>query len=352
MDALRRCATKQGFVATPEARDNYQRVWARDGCVAVMAARELEDEQLHDAAEATLRTLAAHQGPSGQIPSNVASGHVSYGTTAGRLDATSWFIIATCSWARVRGYGFVQEHWDALIRAEAVLRAWEHNDGGLIYVPATGNWADEYPLAGHLLYDQALYVWALRELDAAGGRMGMKRSSRSELVEEAAARFVQGGDLVAGFDAGHVYHQFDAWGAALWVQLALGDDDVRGAAVARAATLTKHGLVPAFDPPIWQDDPLWPALTRAARGELRNTPGHYHNGGLWPVVTAFWANAARSVGHRALSGQWEAGIASANAQHDFPEYLAADSGEPGGPRRMLWSAAAEVIARAPALSDG
>ena len=35
---LRACATERGFLATPTERDNYRRVWGRDGSVMALAA--------------------------------------------------------------------------------------------------------------------------------------------------------------------------------------------------------------------------------------------------------------------------------------------------------------------------
>jgi hypothetical protein len=51
------------------------------------------------------------------------------------------------------------------------------------------------------------------------------------------------------------------------------------------------------------------------------------------------------MGDEELARRWEEGIARANACHGFPEYLAADTGEPGGHRPLAWSAAAEILAR-------
>ena len=47
-------------------------------------------------------------------------------------------------------------------KAFDVLRAWEFNERHLLYTPLSGNWADEYPLHGYLLYDNCLRLWALR----------------------------------------------------------------------------------------------------------------------------------------------------------------------------------------------
>ena len=97
---LHECSTSKGFVAAVSPRTNYRRVWARDGCVCGLAALADEDPDLLDTFEATLRTLASHQGPCGQIPSNVGlDGEVSYGGPVGRVDATIWFVLGV-GWLR------------------------------------------------------------------------------------------------------------------------------------------------------------------------------------------------------------------------------------------------------------
>ena len=48
-----------------------------------------------------------------------------------------------------------------------LLGAWEFNNRGLLYVPETGDWADEYIHNGYVLYDQLLYLQALRTMAVA-----------------------------------------------------------------------------------------------------------------------------------------------------------------------------------------
>jgi hypothetical protein len=327
----------------------------------VLAALVSGDEALRDAASRTLVTLRDHQGPSGQIPSNVsldaADGGgctVSYGGTAGRVDATPWFVLATCLYGRLTcDDSLVEQSRTALERACDVARAWEHNDAGLVYVPQAGDWADEYVLSGYLLYDQVLRWWALRELDAASERLGWTSAhGRGHLGALIAERYEPAADgppfYAAGFHAGAQFEQFDGWGNALCCALGIGAERSRRSALAHATGLSRHDLVPAFDPVIQPTEPGWAALEKAAGHGFRNRPGRYHNGGLWPVVTGFWALAARQIGDADQADRWLAGIRRANATADggFPEYLDAATGEPGGVRGLAWSAAAEIIAAA------
>jgi len=82
---LSKCVTAHGFLASPTDSDNYRRIWGRDGIIIGLAALMTGDGNLIAALSDTLRTLAAHQGPHGEIPSNVDvhSGRVSYGGMTG-----------------------------------------------------------------------------------------------------------------------------------------------------------------------------------------------------------------------------------------------------------------------------
>lgn len=100
---MRECCTPDGFLATPTELDNYRRVWGRDGTIIGLAALLTDDGELIDGCRRTLTTLARHQGPHGEIPSNVDSktDRVTYGGTAGRVDAELWFVICCGQYLRV-----------------------------------------------------------------------------------------------------------------------------------------------------------------------------------------------------------------------------------------------------------
>jgi GH15 family glucan-1,4-alpha-glucosidase len=351
---LERCATPAGFLAALEPRSNYRRVWARDGSICSLAALEAGHAPLVEAARATLETLADHRGPSGQLPSNVTTDgtQVSYGGNAGRVDATLWWLVAAAQLARRTEHDeWLDARWPVVVDALRLLRAWELNDGGLIYVPATGDWADEYLLSGYLLYDQVLRLWALRELEAAADRLGRPLDhERGHLAELLATRF--GPDdsrdfFLAGHNPCERFACFDAFGNALCCLLEVGSGEARRRTFDHALALTRHDLVPAFDPPVEPHHPDYRRLEHAASGPLRNRPGRYHNGGLWPLNAGFWALAARKLGANAAAERWRAGIASANRLGSgFPEYLDANDGSPGGTQGQAWSAAAEILAAA------
>ena len=95
IELLRECTTEHGFLATPTRQDHDRRVWGRDSAIIGLAALLSKDGELFNGCCLSLETLARYQGPHGEIPSNVdpLTKRVSYGGTAGRVDADLWFVI-------------------------------------------------------------------------------------------------------------------------------------------------------------------------------------------------------------------------------------------------------------------
>ena len=57
------------------------------------------------------------------------------------------------------------------------------------------------------------------------------------------------------------------------------------------ASETKLGLLPAFWPPITQNDEHWSLLKNNCKYEFRNYPNEFHNGGSWAMVNGFFGLA-------------------------------------------------------------
>lgn len=359
---LKNCIVKGGFAAAIQPIDNYRHVWSRDGCVNGLAALALDDQELIAAFKSNLQTLAKYQGPHGEIPSNVSleKNKVSYGTTVGRVDASIWFIVGVCVYGRITADNeFVNELWPNLERAHDILNAWEFNQGGLVYVPFSGDWADEYILSGYLLYDQALRLWAMRELSAAAHRLGKDNQrfvDKANQIEKLLnGKYLPTKDrpyFLAGYSPGEIYQQFDALGNALCCLLNIGSEEDRLRTLDYAFQNSSFDLVPAFHPVIETDDPQYQMLVSAAHAvgkkEPKNKPGCYHNGGLWPFVNGFWVLAARQLGHQEAVERWTNGIEEANKLNDdgFYEFRNARTGEVGGTKGQAWSAAGYILAQA------
>lgn len=363
MDAQRQlaaCATEAGILASPDDEHNYRRVWARDGIISALGALASGLDEAPGWLEATLRTLAAHQGPVGQVPSNVTVGGklsgrgpgVSYGTAAVRVDASTWFMVGVSVLARQHPGRVDEALVTAVAGARRFLRAWEGNERGLLYTPRAGNWADEYPVLGYTLYDNALRVWAEREADQLARAHPVEAAKAHLVVEErdlqaaiAEALALHSDQPLAFVGPGERSDRFCGFGCALAALTGVGDRT--SALLDVIERHVRRDLVPAFWPPIEEGEPAYAQLEGLAGYGMRNTPGRYHNGGLWPVVTSWAAAAARVHGRDALADRLAEGISAANRAGDFPEFVDDNDGAGAGTLHMAWSAAGELLAGAP-----
>jgi len=376
---LRAAATPAGFVASVQPTANYQRVWTRDGVITGLAALLSEEKSLVRTFRATLTTVFDHQHPTGFFPSNVdpATGRASYGGNCGRVDNVSWAVIGLLQFAGLTGdKAFADNRLIQIERAFAVLDAWEFNGRHLVYVPQSGDWADEYVQHGYVLYDQLLRVWAL---ELAG-----RHFERVEWLDKAAAiravlarnywpdptadpatlyspalahqlRDAPGDFWLMGFNPARVYRQFDLAANALALLLNLGDARQQ---VALVETLHRRlvatpGLLSAFDPAIGSTDPLMAELADNYAYEFRNHPGEFHNGGCWPVWNGWLAAALAQHGQPTLAAELRQRLAAANRPNPtepscwgFYENLHGQTQQPIGVPYCTWSAAGQLLAGA------
>ncbi|MDQ6659843.1 MAG: fructofuranosidase/invertase, partial [Chloroflexota bacterium] len=178
---LRRCLSPAGFLASPNDVDNYAHIWARDGVIAGLAALASGEADLIVGLQRTLDTLIQHQGPHGEIPSNVTSDgkQVSYGHLVGRVDAPLWYIIGACAYIQYTPQADREHYRSSIERALFLVGCWEYNNRGLMYTPLSGNWADEYVQQGYVLSDQLLYETALQ----AAGRVFQQQAWQEKARE-------------------------------------------------------------------------------------------------------------------------------------------------------------------------
>ncbi|MBR9986107.1 MAG: hypothetical protein KFF68_09370 [Desulfosarcina sp.] len=384
---LKKCTTVHGFLASPTDNDNYRRIWGRDGIIIGLAALMTGDEDMIAALGDTLETLAEHQGPHGEIPSNVDlnSGRVSYGGMTGRVDADLWFVIGCGEyWQAIDDDSFIERMLPVIEKVAFLLGAWEFNNRGLLYVPATGDWADEYVHNGYILYDQLLYLQALRTLhhirqQITGSDDHDLRTRISLLKHRIQANYWFGSDEKIPDD---VYHEilfekgrkaadrctrqywlpffsphgygyrFDGFANVLASLLGVSTPSRRRTVddyIERFVITDEIKLLPAFYPVIKPVDKDWEDLQITFSYSFKNRPHEFHNGGLWPMVTGFYVADLALRGETEKAKRYLAGIHGANAMSmddqpwGFPEYVNGSDFSPGGNRHQCWSASAALM---------
>lgn len=401
LDTLKRCASKKGFLASTTRLYNYCRVWARDGVITGLASLLTNNSHLIDTFAKTLDTLAENQGKHGQIPSNVCifTGAVSYGMTAGRVDASLWYVIGCGQYFKHTGdRGFLEKHKKHIDSTMQILEAWEFNQKDFIYVPMSGDWADELPREGYLLYDQLLYYWAIEEyiyiLETLGENSFYWATKQTRLkskihtnfwldTDEIDEKYVYHPDFFysfykrhkerqeywyEGFSPKSFHSRFDALANILTILLGFSDFEKTERIIEYVSGIIGAGyLVPAFYPIITPKEKVkWEEISHSYSFHFKNTSYHSHNGGLWPMVTGFYIAALAKEGRNKSAVNYLNSLNYANSldkesdselevieilpknnddskDWGFYEYHHGLNKTPEGTRQTCWSAAAAII---------
>lgn len=360
-------------MASPKAKDNYRRVWARDAVIAGLAGLWSGLEDTTTALRNTLATLASARSELGQIPSNVSasdSGVVSFGTLAGRIDATLWWMVGLLEYVKHSGdRDFLDQHKGTFEAAVRLTRAWELNDRGFMFTPPGGNWADEYPIQGYTLYDQSLRHWAYRlAADCWPGGPWAERAARSEALIE--SNF--SGDPKAG-DSSLRYHPMldrplrsgpafwwsafspegyqDRWDlAAHAVALMAGlpvSTDVVEQQLNHLRTSLRHSLPPVFYPIVEPGHLEWERLKANHLYAFKNDPYCFHNGGSWPVWNGLLAYALQMRGAlkaaQQLAKAQQSALSRTEPSWTMAEYWRLDQDRPAGQAPLCFTAAGSLL---------
>ncbi|MEZ5176427.1 MAG: glycoside hydrolase 100 family protein [Acidimicrobiia bacterium] len=385
-DTLARNTTELGFTAA-SAKDNllnshdanYAAVWARDGVIAGLWTLCLDNTDLIDTFRRTIRVLARHQTPAGQIPGNVrlADERPDYSGIGGiaSIDSVIWFVIGAVRLAFHTGdRAFAEEIAVPVERAMAWLAAHDANNDGLIEIPESSDWMDIFPRSYNVLYDEVLWGQACRDtavlLDGLG-RHGSDWAARADRVRGIILdQFWPSGEQlmeIAGaqsgkFSPGEAYYllsqitPFDyGWRCDVYANLL--------AALGGLLDERKLDRLFTFLWGVGANSPfpvtcLYPPIASGADDwkdyflvNFLNITHHYHNGGIWPFIGGLWIRFLAATGrvelaHRELASLAEACRIGLRGDWEFNEWLHGQTGRPMGKAHQAWSAASYVHAYA------
>jgi GH15 family glucan-1,4-alpha-glucosidase len=367
-ELLVKASSSNGFLASANNITNYKRVWSRDGVICGLAALLDGDADLVETFKSTLVTLANNQHELGHIPSNVnyvEDGiEVSFGGLAGRVDTISWFIIGICNYVHfTKNTDFLEKHLSHIEKGYQLLNAWEFNNNHLIYVPRSGNWADEYITEGHIFYDQVLRLWALRCIQKLCPNK--KYEDKINIVTKKIEDNYRSGNLInpyhpnayqnlessnywaASVSPSGYQTMFDAFGNSIALLLNIGGSVFTQKIIKYSENLRSTlplKLLPAFWEPIHEGNPNWETLLNNCKYEFRNYPYQFHNGGTWQMVNGFYGIAMVEK-DKNISREVLKHIKSLNNVEDYSFYENFDSKteKPNGVSLCTWSAAAEIL---------
>lgn len=366
IETIHRAIIPEGIMASSEDRDNYRAIWSRDSMMTGIVGFLQGDQLIIDAYKSSIETLAVYQGVAGQIPSNVSfikeKVKLSYGSTVGRIDATTWWTIGACFYLSKTGNLEMKQRLKTNVKkALEILDAWEINAKGLIYTPLGGNWADEYFMSGYTLYDNALRYWALKlaaKVYQEENWLDKAEKVKKIIVENFNTASTEENTyhpkayksmisehlnyLPMSFSANGYNTQWDMAGNALALILKLNShpENLKSYLLEMNQKFN-HWMLPVFYPIIHESDWQWNLLKNNYSYSFKNLPYHFHNGGSWPIFLGWLCLGLRmnmeEETPNQICNEYEK-LLKAHPSCRFNEYYTSNERKPKGVNELCYSA--------------
>jgi glycogen debranching enzyme len=369
IDLLARNQTPAGVLAAaPTARAEqrgYTAIFGRDAAICSLGMAVSANRRLERAAARGLETLAAYQAPNGQIPKFVAPDRREADFWyLGCIDSTLWWLIALAlldqHFATKGARRLLYRYRGKVALALQWLGAQEHQRFFLLQQNEASDWADIMPRSGFVLYTNALWYRVKRLFglpSAAATRKsfnglfhpfsaGLAEYRRARLLNDYVLKRARNRDLLLSFvNFSFFGEEGDVFGNVLAVLSgALGSGASRRTIDALLANQVHEPYpVRAVVQPIRKQSALWrPYMAR----HRQNSAWQYHNGGVWPMVGAFWVAALAHCGRKRLARTELVKLARACALDDwaFAEWLHGRTSAPRGMQGQSWNAAGFLLA--------
>ncbi|MGV8877749.1 MAG: glycoside hydrolase 100 family protein [Sphingobacteriaceae bacterium] len=334
----------------------YPEPYTRDLMLSMLGIGISGNSHLVDAMRKTLIALAGNQTKKGHIPSLVHDPE-----DRGSSDTTPLFLLAVGIFRKVTAEpDFLQ---DAVERSLLWMEYQSPSDRYLVGQLPTSDWRDEQWVIGYGLYVNTLVYAYLRMLglDDRADKFGHDMQ-RFTITASTIHHHVHEGLVVKhkpyyALWAYKVYssERFDLLGNSIAILSGLAPKSRAQEMVSwiesECEGLRKKGdlsvnLPPNFFPFIQPEDPDWiPRYTEF------NLPGDYHNGGIWPFITAFYVAALVAAGRLQLARQKLFALTemvkqsqNRSLEFGFNEWHKAQDGLPMGQDWQTWSAALYLYA--------
>jgi hypothetical protein len=334
----------------------YPEPYTRDLMISSLGFLATGNEQLADALERTLVSLASNQTVHGHIPS-LAHDPANRGSS----DSTPLFLFGLALYR-------ISSNQPEFLKEEANkallwMQYQSPDDRVMVCQLPTSDWRDEQYVMGYGLYLNMLVYAYLRlcgKHDSADQLQGLmsrldvnceeKKSYEQEaLVEPTAAYYALYAYKIMRSD------RFDLLGNSLAILTGIASPD-RAAKIliwveAECDAMRERGelsvnLPPCLFPYILPHHADW-----LPRYERYNRPGDYHNGGVWPFICGFYVAACVAAGKMDLAERKLIALTELvkpwhedAAEWGFNEWIHAQTGKPSGRDWQTWSAAMYLYA--------
>ncbi len=334
----------------------YPEPYTRDLMICILGVAVSKNEALINAMRKTLETLSKNQSLRGNIPSLVHDPD-----NRGASDTTPLFLLAVGIFRELTvEKDFLQE---AVQKASTWMEYQSPADDYLVAQQPTSDWRDEQWVLGYGLFVNTLTYSYLKVLGDTERALGLQNAMEHFTITAAA--------IPAHHHEGMLLKQKPYY--ALWSYKIYNSErfDLLGNSLAilsglaskqRADHISKWienqcnimiqnkdlglKLPPNFFPFILPEDPDW-----IPRYEQYNLPGDYHNGGIWPFISALHVAALVKAGKPELAREKLFLLTdlikksrNKDLEYGFNEWYKAQDGEPMGQDWQSWSASLYLYA--------
>lgn len=334
----------------------YPEPYTRDLMLSVPGLLVSGNKILIASVKKMLQVLAKNQSEKGHIPSLVHDPE-----NRGASDTTPLFLLATGIFRKFTGENTFLDK--AVQKALTWMQYQSPSDEHLIAQQPTSDWRDEQWVLGFGLYVNTIVYSYLRVLNFHKQAELLKDAMQHlTITTSVIPQHVHEGMLVKSkpyyaFWSYKIYNseRFDLLGNSLAILSGLASPTRADKMISWIEAECERmklkedlaiDLAPNFFPFILPEDVEW-----MPRYATYNKPGDYHNGGIWPFISAFHIAALVAAGRLKLAEEKLNVLTdlisiahNKELKYGFNEWYKAQSGQPMGQDWQTWSAALYLYA--------
>jgi glycogen debranching enzyme len=362
---LKKNSTNFGILACSASKNadkrNYLSIFARDASICALGMAASGDKNLIKAAEKSLLILAKYQAKNGQIPNYVKPEKklVDF-WKIGCIDANLWWLIAVYYFDKLSGGNLRLKLKVEIQKAISWLECQEHPEDKLLIQNEASDWADNMPRSGKTLYSNALWYWVKNIYNPKTAEETRKNFDKlfypfdkklediprcSKLTVKAIKRDKRRERYYLEYVNFLFWGKsLDVFGNSLAIIFDLADPKKAEKIINIINEKNKSEMpIPALFYPIEKKSKYW---KKYMENHNLNYPYQYHNGGVWPFISCFWAIALYKSGFKDLAFEELERSAKANKTNNwqFNEWFHAKTGKPMGMAGQSWNAGMFVLA--------
>ena len=356
-----------GFLASGKQKRavarNYLSIFARDASICALGAVASGNKKLILSAKKSLKTLAQFQVHDGEIP-NYVKPEKKYADfwRLGSIDATLWWLIAVDFYDKnTDDKNFKKSLTKKIKNAVNWLYCQENENDNILIQTEASDWADLMSRNGKVLYSNALWCKIKKDYNLLAAQKTKKdfnllfypydnKTRNLPKSDKATIEMIlkrkSKGDFYLSF-VGYLYwgKDIDVYGNSLALLFGLPARALKNKIIKclLAKKRLKNLPMSVLFNPIKENSNEW---RKYMESHKQNYPYQYHNGGIWPYASAFWAMALASSGQEQEAKKELEKIAYANSLNnwEFNEWFHAKTGEARGMKWQSWNAGAFLLA--------